>query len=200
MNIAFLASHNGSNMQEVMDACADGRLQATPCVVISNNGNSKALARAKREGIPNFHLSRITHPDPDELDKAILNVLEQYHSTLIILAGYMRRLGALTLSKYRGKILNIHPALLPKYGGKGMYGIHVHRAVLAADEKYTGVTIHIVDEEYDHGRIIAQCTVDILPGDTEDILAKRVLEKEHAFLVETISKIIAGEINLPAIQ
>jgi phosphoribosylglycinamide formyltransferase-1 len=196
MNIAFLASHNGSNMQEVIDACKDGRIKAVPCLVISNNSHSEALARAKRENIPYYHLSRQTHPNPIDLDNEILNALMRYHSELIILAGYMVRLGKLTLSKYKGRILNIHPALLPKYGGPGMYGIHVHEAVLAAGEKITGVTIHIVDEEYDHGKIIAQCKVPILSTDTAEVLAKRVLGKEHEFLVVTLKKIISGEIVL----
>jgi phosphoribosylglycinamide formyltransferase 1 len=197
MNIAFLASHNGSNMQAVVDACRDGRIPATPCVVVSNNSGSGALARANREGIPHYHLSGLTHPDPNDLDEAILQVLKRHNSYLVILAGYMCRLGKLTLAGYRGRILNIHPALLPKYGGKGMYGLAVHKAVLAAGEKYTGVTIHVVDEEYDHGRILAQCKVAISPEDTADTLAQRVLETEHTFLVDTLSRIIAGEIPLP---
>jgi phosphoribosylglycinamide formyltransferase-1 len=198
MNIAFLASHNGSNMQAVIDACRDSRLLANPCVVISNNNsNSEALARAKRENIPYFHLSSQTHPNPTDLDEAMLQALEQYQSDLVILAGYMRQLGQITLSKFRGRILNIHPALLPKYGGPGMFGRHVHEAILAAGEKSTGVTIHLIDEEYDHGQIVAQCQVPVLPNDSPDTLAARVLEKEHGFLVDAIFKIISGEIILP---
>jgi methionyl-tRNA formyltransferase len=108
----------------------------------------------------------------------------------------MRKLGAQTLRYYQGRIINIHPALLPKYGGEGMYGIRVHQAVLATREKMTGVTIHLVDKDYDHGAIIAQSRVPVLPDDTADILANRVLEQEHKLLVETIGKITTGEISL----
>jgi phosphoribosylglycinamide formyltransferase-1 len=137
-----------------------------------------------------------THPVPEELDSAILNALVSNQVSLVILAGYMRKLGSQTLRYYKGRIINIHPALLPKYGGEGMYGIRVHQAVLASGEKETGVTIHLADEDYDHGEIIAQSRVPILQGDTAEILSNRVLEREHNFLIETIGKIITGEISL----
>jgi len=108
----------------------------------------------------------------------------------------MCRLGTKTLKYYKGRVINIHPALLPKHGGEGMYGLKVHQAVLASGEKETGVTIHLTDEDYDHGAIIAQSRVPVLPGDTVEVLSERVLEREHSFLVETIDKIINGEIEL----
>lgn len=197
MNLAFLASHNGSNMQAVIDACKSGVLPACPCVVISNNGDSEALARARRENIPACHLSSKTHPDPDQLDLAMLDAFTQHYADLIILAGYMKKLGPRVLAAYRGRILNIHPALLPKYGGQGMYGHFVHEAVLKAGDKETGVTIHLVDEKYDHGKIIAQTRVLVEENDTVETLSARVLEHEHTFLVETIRRIIAGEIAIP---
>jgi phosphoribosylglycinamide formyltransferase 1 len=195
-NLGFLASHNGSNMQAVITAFKTGVLNAKPVAVISNNGDSGALSRAKQEGIPYYHLSSKTHPEPEALDTAILNALVSNQVGLVILAGYMRKLGVKTLRHYRGRVLNIHPALLPKYGGEGMYGIRVHQAVLAAGEKETGVTIHLADKDYDRGAIIAQSRVPVLPGDTAEILANRVLEREHEFLVETIGRIISGEISL----
>ena len=134
-------------MQAVIDACKSGRLAARPCVVISNNGDAEALRRAEREGIPHYHLSASTHPAPEELDAAIMQTLRRHRVDLVILAGYMRKLGPKTLAAYRGRVLNIHPALLPKHGGRGMYGMRVLEAVLAAGEKETGVTIHLVDEE-----------------------------------------------------
>ncbi len=197
MNLGFLASHQGSNMQAVIDACQNGRLKAVPSVVISNNGDSGALARAEREGIPHYHLSSHTHPDPDQLDETIRDTLVRHQVELVILAGYMRKLGAKTLAHYAGRVLNIHPALLPKFGGQGLYGQHVHAAVLAAGEKETGVTIHLVDGEYDHGSILAQCQLPVYAGDTVITLAQRVLKREHTFLVETIAKIVAGTIPLP---
>jgi phosphoribosylglycinamide formyltransferase-1 len=194
MRIAFLASHRGSNMQAVIDACKTGLLNAEACVVISNNSGAEALEKAEREGIPRYHLSSATHPDPDRLDEAILNALERHKPDGIILAGYMKKLGPKVLERFRGRILNIHPALLPKYGGVGMCGQSVHRAVLEAGEKETGVTIHRVDAVYDHGEILAQCTVPVLPGDSPESLSRRVLEWEHGFLVETLERIVRGEI------
>jgi phosphoribosylglycinamide formyltransferase-1 len=108
----------------------------------------------------------------------------------------MKKLGPRTLERYEGHIINIHPALLPKFGGLGMYGARVHQAVLDAGEKETGVTIHLVDAEYDTGPIVAQCHVPVLADDTAESLAQRVLEQEHRFLVETIGKIVSGEITL----
>ena len=200
LRLGFLASHGGSNMQAIIDACKDGRLDAEPAVVISNNSESTALERARREGIPDYHLSSATHRDPAELDAAILRTLEEHGVDLVILAGYMKLLGPRTLARYRGRILNIHPALLPKFGGKGLYGKKVHEAVLAAGERVTGVTIHLVDERYDAGPIVAQSEVPVLDGDTVDSLAARVLQREHQLFAETLQKIAVGEIDLDAID
>jgi phosphoribosylglycinamide formyltransferase 1 len=194
-NLGFLASHEGSNMQAVITACKAGVLKAKPAAVISNNAHSGALLKAKQEGIPYYHLSSKTHPTPEELDSAILDALSSNQVDLVILAGYMRKLGPKTLKHYKGRVINIHPALLPKFGGEGMYGIRVHQAVLAAGEKETGVTIHLADEDYDRGPIIAQSRLPVLPADTAETLSGRVLEREHKFLVETIGKIINGEIS-----
>ena len=193
--LGFLASHGGSNMQAIIDACKTGRLDAKPCVVISNNSEAVALRRAENEGIPHYHISSVTHPDPLE-DEEILRVLKRHGVDTVILAGYMKMLGPATLRAYRGRILNIHPALLPKFGGKGMYGKRVHETVLAAGEKVTGVTIHVVDEHYDTGPIINQCRVPVLPGDTADSLAERVLKHEHVLYAETLQKIADGRIVL----
>jgi len=193
--LGFLASHGGSNMQAIIDACKAGRLDAKPCVVVSNNSESMALQRAKNEGIPHYHISAVTHPGPLE-DEEILRVVRRHGVDTIILAGYMKMLGPATLRAYRARILNIHPALLPKFGGKDMYGKRVHEAVLAAGEKVTGVTIHLVDEHYDTGPILNQCQVPVLPGDTADSLAERVLKHEHALYVETLQKMADGRIVL----
>jgi phosphoribosylglycinamide formyltransferase-1 len=197
LHLGFLASHGGSNMQAIIDACKAGRLDAKPCVVVSNNSESMALQRAKNEGIPHYHISAVTHPGPLE-DEEILRVVRRHGVDTIILAGYMKMLGPATLRAYRGRILNIHPALLPKFGGKDMYGKRVHEAVLAAGEKVTGVTIHLVDEHYDTGPILNQCQVPVLPGDTADSLAERVLKHEHALYVETLQKMADGRIVLEA--
>jgi phosphoribosylglycinamide formyltransferase-1 len=185
-------------MQAIIDACADGRLAAVPRVVISNNSGAPALDRARRAGIPAYHLSSATDPEPEALDRAILRTLRAHGVELVVLAGYMRRLGPAVLDAYRGRILNIHPALLPRFGGEGMYGKRVHEAVLAAGATITGVTIHLVDERYDAGPILAQREVPVLPGDTADVLAARVLVEEHRLYVETLQRICDGRLCLPA--
>jgi len=197
VNLGFLASHNGSNMQAIIDACKSGKLQALPAVVISNNGGSGALIRAEQEGIPGYHISRKTHPDPEELDRSIVDAMLKHDVDIIALAGYMKKLGPKTLTRFGGRILNIHPALLPKFRGKGMYGIRVHEAVLAAGETESGVSIHIVDAQYDTGPIIAQERVPVDPEDTAETLAARILQKEHTLYPETLQKIVTGEILLP---
>ncbi len=198
MKIGFLASHGGSNMQAIIDACKLGKLDATPAVVISNNSDSGALARAKTEGVPHYYLSGKTHPEPRELDQAILDTLLHHSVDIIVLAGYMKKLGSKTLAYFRGRILNIHPALLPKFGGEGMYGIHVHEAVIAAGEKESGVTIHLVDEQYDTGAILAQTRVPVMPDDTPETLAARVLEQEHILYPKTLQQIVTGDLRLPS--
>jgi phosphoribosylglycinamide formyltransferase-1 len=197
MNLGFLVSHRGSNMQALVDAARDGRLHATPRVVISNNGDAEALARARREGLPAYHLSGKTHPDPERLDEAIRDTLASHDVDLVILAGYLKKLGPKTLARYRGRVINVHPALLPKYGGSGMYGDRVHEAVLAAGDEETGITVHVVDEEYDHGPIVAQCRVPVLERDTVVSLSQRVLEREHRFLVEVVEQVATGALTLP---
>lgn len=195
--LAFLASRRGSNMQALIDACRDGRLHAEPVVAISNNGDAAALDRATAAGIPAFHLGSSNHPDADALDRALASTLQQYAPDLVLLAGYMKRVGLRTLRAFPGRVLNIHPALLPAHGGRGMYGRKVHEAVIAAGEAETGITIHVVDENYDSGAILAQRRVPVMKGETAEALAARVLPLEHELYVETVGKIIRGEIRLP---
>lgn len=180
-------------MQAIIDACKSGKLDAVPCVVISNNSASGAMQRAYTEGIEGVHISSKTHPDKD-LDSLIIDILESKGVDTIVLAGYMKPLGARIIRHFKGRVTNIHPALLPKFGGKGMFGIHVHEAVIAAGESVTGVTVHLVDEVYDNGRILAQREVPVLPDDTAEILAERVLKVEHELYPETLQKIATGEI------
>ena len=198
LRLGFLASHGGSNVQAIIDACRSGRLRASPRVVISNNSGSTVLERARRDGLAGYHLSRVTHPIAEDLDGTILDALERHEVNLVALAGYMKLLGPKTVGRYRGRILNVHPALLPRFGGRGLYGRAVHEAVLAAGESVTGVTIHLVDEQYDHGAVVAQAEVPVMPGDTVEALSQRVLVREHEFYVETLRRIERGEIALPA--
>tara|TARA_Y100001960_G_scaffold183751_1_gene192519 strand:- start:344 stop:946 length:603 start_codon:yes stop_codon:yes gene_type:complete len=194
--LAVLASGSGSNLQSIIDACRDGDLEGSVRVVIGNNSKSGALVRARAAGISTVHLSGKTHPDATELDQAMARTLVESGVQVVCLAGYMKLLGPKTLAAFDGRILNIHPALLPKHGGQGCYGAAVHEAVLAAGDTESGPTVHLVDEIYDHGRILAQSPVPVLSDDTPDSLAARVLEQEHVLYVETLQRIATGEIAL----
>ena len=198
LTLGMLASHRGSNVQAVVAACREGRLQAKPGVIISNNASSGVLQFAQSAGIPALRIGGDAFADDDVRDRAILEALQAHGSDLVLLLGYMKLLGPRTTAAYRGRILNTHPALLPRFGGQGMYGNKVHAAVLAAGETETGVTVHLVDEQYDHGAIVAQAKVPVQPGDTVETLAARVLAREHAFLVETLQGIANGTIRLPS--
>ena len=196
MRLAVLASGAGTTLQAVLDAIARGELAAEVGLVISNNGGSGALARARAAGLPVLHLSGQTHPEPAALDQAIVDSLSEHGTELVLLAGYMKKLGPRTLQAFRKRILNTHPALLPKFGGQGMYGARVHAAVIAAGEPVTGVTIHLVEDEYDTGPIVAQAEVPVAPDDTPETLAARVQERERAFLVEVLKELAEGRRKL----
>ncbi len=196
MNIAVFASHGGSDLQAIIDGCKSNKINAKVVAIISNNGDSMALQRAQSESIPAYHLSAKKFGSEETLAKKILAVLASHEVDMIFLAGYMRMLHITVLEQYNNRIFNIHPALLPKFGGKGMYGMNVHTAVIEAKETVTGVTIHRVNAEYDSGEIVAQTKVPVLGNDTPEILAARVLEREHSFLVEVLSDISDGKISL----
>ena len=191
--LGVLASGGGTNLQAIIDSIETRRVTARIAVVISNSSKAGALARARRHGIPAIHVSRPMFSSDEELDLAILRTLQEYGVELIILAGYMKKIGPQTIRAYRNRILNTHPALLPSFGGHGMYGYHVHEAVLASGATVSGVTIHLVDEEYDHGPIVAQRTVPVFPGDTPETLAARVLEREHLLYPEVIQWFAEGK-------
>jgi phosphoribosylglycinamide formyltransferase 1 len=200
LTLGLLASHRGSNVRAVVEACRDARLDARPGVVISNNANSGVLEFAAASQIPARRIGGPSFADDGVRDEAILEELRHHDVDLVLLLGYMKLLGPKTTAAYRGRILNTHPALLPRHGGKGMYGARVHAAVLAAGDVETGVTVHLVDEEYDHGEIVAQCRVRVESDDTVESLSARVLEREHAFLVDTLQQIATGRIVLADIR
>jgi phosphoribosylglycinamide formyltransferase 1 len=197
LNLGLFASGNGTNLQAIVDACSDGTIDAKPTVVIGNNSTAFAFERARKAGIDVVHLSSKTHPDPDELDEAILRALRDHDVELIALAGYNKRLGPRTISEYRNRIVNTHSGLLPKYGGQGMYGVHIHQAVIENGEAETGVTVHLVDEEYDHGQVLMETRVPVLPGDTAESLWERVKMVERPTFVETLRRIASGELPPP---
>ena len=182
LKIGVFASGGGTNLQSLIDACKEGALKGEVTAVISNNSKSYALVRASDANIPGYHLSGKTHPDKREFAEYMLEILRENEVNLIVLAGYMKLLPPEVIQRFRNRIINIHPALLPKYGGKGMYGQNVHKAVIEAGEKMSGATVHLVDEIYDHGVILIQRTVPVMPDDTPESLAARVLQIEHQIL------------------
>jgi phosphoribosylglycinamide formyltransferase-1 len=189
MRIAALASHGGSILQAVIDAIENHALTAELVLVASNNSNANALQRATRHGIPIIHLSRHTHSDNETLDAAMTHALRESGAQWILLAGYMKKLGPLTLAAFDGRILNTHPSLLPKYGGHGFYGRRVHDAALASGDSETGATVHIVKGDYDTGPIVSQMRVPISPGDSPETLEERVKIAERELIVKTLSQL-----------
>ncbi len=196
MRIGFLASHGGSGMRAVVQAIRAGSLAAEAAAAISNNSAAPALAFAREAGIPRYHLSAATHPVPEELDAAIRDALVRHGADVVLLSGYMKNAGPLVRAAFRGRMLNIHPALLPRFGGEGMYGDRVHRAVLAARAPVTGATVHVIDEVYDHGPILRQREVPVLAGDTVETLRDRVMAAEAALIVDVLRDVVAGRLQL----
>jgi phosphoribosylglycinamide formyltransferase 1 len=186
LRVAVLGSHSGTNFQAIIDACACGELFARIVAAISNNGDSGFLARARRAGIPAFHISAKTAGSDELRDAAIEQTLVEAGAELVVLAGYMKKVGASTLRRFRDRVINIHPALLPNFGGPGMYGPRVHAAVLAAGSAVSGATVHLVNDQYDEGPILLQRTVPVLATDTPEDLAARVLICEHQLLIEAL--------------
>lgn len=197
LRLGFLASHGGSNMTAILEAIARGQLPAIPKVVISNNANAKALQTAKEANLPYYWINEKTEGGLQEVDAAIVRVLKHHAVNLVILNGYMKKIGPQTLEAFNGRILNIHPSLLPKYGGQGMFGIHVHQAVLAAHEQFTGATVHVIDENYDKGQTLGQTQVPVLPQDTPETLAARVMAAEKELYVHILRQIAQEDIQLP---
>lgn len=189
LQVAVLASHNGSNLRALHQASLSADAGFGVALVVGNNSGSGALAYARDTGIPALHLSDRTHPG--QLDEAILSALTDHAVDLVVTAGYMKKLGPRVRAAYASRIINIHPALLPRHGGKGMYGKAVHESVLAAGDKVSGATVHILTDDYDTGPIIAQHQVPVLPGDTTDSLAERVLAAEHQLLPTVVQQIAA---------
>jgi phosphoribosylglycinamide formyltransferase-1 len=193
VRIAVFISGGGSNLQALIDGSKAGILSAKIVWVVSSSIKAYGLTRAKNEGIEAFVFKQKKYPSPEAAADDLLNKLQERKIDYIALAGYLRLLPLNVVAAYSKRIVNIHPALLPKYGGKGMYGHHVHEAVLASGDKESGVTVHLVDEIYDHGKILDQARVPVLPDDTPDSLAARVLEQEHRLYPRALNKLICGE-------
>ncbi len=180
-NLVVFASGNGTTLQAVIDAITQRNLIANISLVVSNNPKAYALERAKKANIPTYV---IKEKDNDRIDAELVKVLSKVNVDLIVLAGYLKLIGPKLTQNYT--IINTHPSLLPKYGGKGMYGMNVHRAVVEAKEEYSGVTLHYVNNEYDRGNIIMQTVVKVLPTDTPEDLSQRVQAAEKIQLVEVL--------------
>lgn len=189
-HLVVFASGNGSTLQAIIDSINSHKLEAQIDLVVSDNANAYALERAKANHIETYI---IQNKNFAQRDLELSDVLSKYSIDLIVLAGYLKMIGPNLLEKYT--IINTHPSLLPKYGGKGMHGMHVHEAVIAAHEKYSGATIHFVNQEYDKGNIISQTQVEVLPSDTAETLSKKVQTAEKIQLIQVLNRFVDGDIG-----
>ncbi len=196
MRLAVFASGGGTNFQAILDAVARGDLPATVALCLSNKADAGALARARRHGVPTVVLDPTDFETEAAYVAALQAALAAHGVNFVALAGYMKKIPAAVVRAFRGRMLNVHPALLPAFGGRGMYGRKVHEAVLAYGVRWTGATVHLVDEDYDTGPIVLQEPVPVQPGDTPETLAARVLEVEHRLYAEALRLFAEGRIVL----
>lgn len=185
-NIAIFISGSGSDMQSIIDAIEKGEINGKVVCVVANKEGIFGLERAKKHNIPYKVFPLKSYSDEKDRDNAIIEYLKPYKIDLIVLAGYLAIVTKNLVDEYKDRIINIHPALIPSYCGIGMYGMNVHKAVIAGHEKYSGATIHYVDEGADTGKIIAQEKVEVYENDTPESLQKRVLELEHKMLPQVV--------------
>lgn len=195
LKLGFLASKNGSSMRVILAAIDQGDLRAEPRLVVSNNRAAPALGYAAMAGVPTACIP--TKLDPEAADRALADAMGDAGVELVVLSGYLRRLGPVFLDRFRGRVLNIHPGPLPAFGGEGMYGRRVHEAVIAAGLRRSAAVIHLVDGEYDHGPEVARLELDVEPGETGESLEARVTALEPAFYLRTLQEIARGERALP---
>lgn len=189
LRIAVLASGRGSHLENVDLACQNQSLPATVSLVASDQATSGAMQYAESRGIATVFLDRRTLLSPDASDQYLADQLEAHAIDWVLCLGYLKRIGPQVVSAYKDKMINVHPSLLPKFGGRGMYGLAVHQAVLDAGETETGATVHFVNEAYDEGAIIAQIRVTIPPKIDSRALAALVLKAEHQLVLNTLSRL-----------
>ena len=196
LRIGVMVSGGGTNLQSIMDNIDSGAITgAEIAVVISNNPGAYALERARNHGIEAVCISPKSFPDREAFNETLLEKVNEYHLDLIVLAGFLVRIPPKMIEKYRNRIINIHPSLIPSFCGVGCYGLKVHEAALKRGVKVTGATVHFVDEGMDSGPIILQKAVEVKPGDTPEILQRRVMEEaEWKILPKAIQMIADGEI------
>ena len=196
VRIAVLCSGGGTNLQALIDAQEAGCIDGEIVLVLANASKAYALERAKKHGIEAKFISKKQAGSDEAFNDAILAELRRVGAELVVLAGYLPIVGAQIVRAYEHRIINIHPALIPAFCGPGMYGHHVHEAVLAYGAKISGATTHFVDEQVDHGGVIMQASVPVLEDDTPDTLAARVLTVEHRILPESVSLFCAGKLGV----
>jgi phosphoribosylglycinamide formyltransferase-1 len=197
LKIAVFASGRGSNFESILNSIESGKIKNTEIVcVLSNKSDAGALEFAKRKNIPAVHISRQQYLTNDDFASSLIKRMDEFEVNFIVLAGYMKILSPVIVRKFKNRIINIHPALLPRFGGKGMYGIHVHEAVLKSGENISGASVHIVDEEYDHGPILMQETVNIDENETVETLAAKVLKVEHKIYPEVVRLFSESKIKI----
>ncbi len=189
--LAVFCSGNGSNFKALHKRIREKHLPCDIVLCLSNNSQCGAMTYARENNIDAVHLSTKTHPIAQDYTNAMLRELQQHRIDLILLAGYMKKIPNDVIKAYPKKILNIHPSLLPKFGGEGMFGLHVHQAVVAAKEPESGATVHFVDADYDTGEVILQRRVPVLPDDSPESLAERVLAVEHQLYADALEKILS---------
>ncbi len=192
--LVVMVSGGGTNFQSILDACTDGRIGARVVGVVASKPGVYALERAKNAGVPGVVISPKDYESQISHDEAVIKAIEGFGGQAVVLAGYMSILGSTLVSRF--PIVNIHPALIPSFCGKGYYGRHVHAAVLEYGAKVSGATVHFVDEGTDTGPIIMQKSVDVLDDDTPETLAARILEVEHEILVKSVALLCAGRLEL----
>ena len=198
LNIAVLVSGGGTNLQAIIDRIEDGTVKNTVIrTVICNNPKAKALERAERHGIEAVCISPKQYETRDEFNRALLNAIDERGIDLIVLAGFMVVVPPMIIQKYRNRIINIHPSLIPSFCGKGYYGLHVHEAALKKGVKVSGATVHFVDEGTDTGPIIMQKAVEVKPDDTPEVLQRRIMEEaEWKIMPAVIDAIAAGRVHV----
>ncbi|MDE0119361.1 MAG: phosphoribosylglycinamide formyltransferase [Bdellovibrionales bacterium] len=194
--LVILASGTGTLFLSIVKSCKTGHLKAEVIHLISDHNQAPVLEKAKKENISVKILNPKKFSSFSDWDKALCRYLKSQKPDLILLAGFIKKIGPGVLSFFKNRILNIHPSLLPRHGGYGMYGVHVHRSVLEVGDKKTGISIHLVSEEYDAGPILAQIEIPVSPKDTPESLQKKVKQIEPTFYISTLRKILTGEIPL----
>lgn len=192
--IGVLISGGGTNLQAIIDGTLNGAIMGQVAVVVSNRKSAYGLERAKNHDIPAVYIGKGNFSDKADAEKELIRVLETYEVDVIVLAGYLNILSPEVIERYRNKIINVHPSLIPAYCGAGFYGMKVHKAVIDSGEAYSGATVHFVDEGTDTGEIIIQEKVVVATDETPESLAEKVLAVEHRLLVETTGKLCLGKL------